>query len=97
MFNRGLWQYTEYELPVVEQPSVEDMVDEVEQVEETPAPFITWTVKYDRDWTWVKFSEKPSAEIRKALKELKFRWSRKRGQWYAREHVAENTIDTALT
>jgi len=32
-------------------------------------------------WVWIKFESKPSAEIRAALKEMGFRWSRRRGQW----------------
>ncbi len=32
-------------------------------------------------WVWVKFDSKPNAEIRQALKDFGFRWSRRRGQW----------------
>ena len=32
-------------------------------------------------WVWVEFESKPSAEIRQALKDFGFRWSRRRGQW----------------
>ena len=32
-------------------------------------------------WVWVKFESKPEAEIRQALKDFGFRWSRRRGQW----------------
>lgn len=32
-------------------------------------------------WVWIKFSSKPDAEIRQALKDMGFRWSRRRGQW----------------
>ena len=32
-------------------------------------------------WVWIKFESKPSAEIRQALKDSGFRWSRRRGQW----------------
>ena len=32
-------------------------------------------------WCWIAFSEKPSVEIRTALKEMGFRWIRKRSQW----------------
>ena len=31
-------------------------------------------------WVWVKFDSKPSAEIRQALKDFGFRWSKRRGQ-----------------
>lgn len=32
-------------------------------------------------WVWIKFAVKPSAEIRQSLKEMGFRWSRRREQW----------------
>ena len=32
-------------------------------------------------WVWIKFDSKPIAEIRQALKDFGFRWSRRRGQW----------------
>ena len=32
-------------------------------------------------WVWIEFESKPCAEIRQALKDFGFRWSRRRGQW----------------
>jgi len=32
-------------------------------------------------WVWILFESKPSADIRQALKDFGFRWSRRRGQW----------------
>ena len=32
-------------------------------------------------WVWIKFESKPPAEVRQALKDFGFRWSRRRGQW----------------
>ena len=32
-------------------------------------------------WVWIQFESKPSVEIRQALKDFGFRWSRRRGQW----------------
>ncbi len=32
-------------------------------------------------WIWLRFETKPSTEIRQALKDFGFRWSRRRGQW----------------
>ncbi|MBW7990168.1 MAG: hypothetical protein FVQ84_09165 [Planctomycetes bacterium] len=32
-------------------------------------------------WVWIKFENKPSAEIRAGLKSMGFRWSRRREQW----------------
>ena len=32
-------------------------------------------------WVWIQFDNKPNAEIRQALKDFGFRWSRRSGQW----------------
>lgn len=32
-------------------------------------------------WVWIKFDNKPTADVRQALKDYGFRWSRRRGQW----------------
>ena len=32
-------------------------------------------------WVWIEFESKPDAEIRQAVKDFGFRWSRRRGQW----------------
>ena len=32
-------------------------------------------------WIWIKFDSKPSVEIRTDLKDMGFRWSRRRSQW----------------
>ena len=32
-------------------------------------------------WVWVKFDSKPTTEIRQAMKDIGFRWSKRRGQW----------------
>jgi hypothetical protein len=32
-------------------------------------------------WVWLKFDEKPNATIRQGLKDMGFRWSKRRGQW----------------
>ncbi len=32
-------------------------------------------------WVWIEFESRPCAEIRQALKDFGFRWSRRRGQW----------------
>jgi ParB family chromosome partitioning protein len=46
-----------------------------------------WRVTYDEDWTWVAFDEKPEPGVREALKGLGFRWSKKRGAWYATKPI----------
>ena len=32
-------------------------------------------------WVWIKFESKPNAAIRQSLKDMGFRWSRRREQW----------------
>ena len=32
-------------------------------------------------WVWIEFESKPSAEVRQGLKDMGFRWSKRRGQW----------------
>ena len=32
-------------------------------------------------WCWIKFTEKPSADVRQSLKDFGFRWSHRRQQW----------------
>ena len=32
-------------------------------------------------WVWIAFESKPGAEIRQALKDFGFRWSKRRMQW----------------
>ncbi len=32
-------------------------------------------------WVWIEFASKPCTEIRQALKDFGFRWSKRRGQW----------------
>ena len=43
----------------------------------------TWHFKADivGRWVWIKFDNKPSAEVRARLKDFGFRWSRRRGEW----------------
>ena len=32
-------------------------------------------------WVWIQFDVKPPKEVRDALKDFGFRWSKRRGQW----------------
>lgn len=32
-------------------------------------------------WIWILFADKPAQEVRQGLKDMGFRWSRRRGQW----------------
>ena len=32
-------------------------------------------------WVWVKFDSKPDEKTRQGLKDMGFRWSKRRGQW----------------
>jgi hypothetical protein len=46
-----------------------------------------YTVTYERDWTWVKFSAKPTESVLSALKNAGARFSGKRVAWYFTSHV----------
>jgi hypothetical protein len=53
-------------------------------------PFI---VEYERDWTWLKFTEKPEESVRETLKsKLGARFSGKRVAWYITSHIEESAI-----
>ena len=39
------------------------------------------TVEIVGAWVWVSFAEKPSPEVRQALKDEKFHWNRTRQLW----------------
>ena len=52
-----------------------------------------YQVEHDRDWTWVRFADKPPEPIREALKDnFGARWSRRRQAWYIRKHVEADAI-----
>ena len=54
----------------------------------------TFTVTHERDWTWVKFDEKPSEAMREALKRAGFRWGKRRKAWYAQRIVEQSEIES---
>lgn len=47
---------------------------------------VTFSVKVDRDWTWLKFSDgdavRENEPLRKAMRDVGGRFSGKRGAWY---------------
>lgn len=51
-------------------------------------------VKVDRDWAWVSGDTKP---IKEDLKELGFRWSPRRKQWYHRDATSLGINDIVET
>lgn len=54
-------------------------------------------ISYDREWTWIKFPEKPSQEVRDMLTEkMRARWSGRRQAWYVCETVSETEIRIQL-
>jgi phospholipid N-methyltransferase len=55
------------------------------------------TVKYDRDWTWITFSSKPSEEIRKILNSNGAKFSGKRVAWWFTRHVEQSELDVMLS
>lgn len=75
---------------------------------QTPAPQITADpqtvvpeaveISWDREWTWIKFPEKPSEKVRELLKNtLSARYSGRREAWYVMEQIDETTIRMQLT
>lgn len=53
-------------------------------------------VEYDRDWTWLSWPTKPCSAVLEAIKGLGFRWSKKRGKWYATQHISTADILATL-
>lgn len=47
-------------------------------------------------WTWLKFDGKPPEETRNAIKNLGFRWGRRKEAWYAREYISPDKIKNVL-
>jgi hypothetical protein len=68
------------------QPSQSDSIDQ-------ESILISW----DRDWTWIKFPDKPSESVRELMKSAwGARFSGTRQAWYIMEQVAEDTIKLQL-
>lgn len=56
-----------------------------------------YAIAYERDWTWVFFSDKPEEETRRRLwQDMEFHWSRSRKGWYAQRQVADADIHAAI-
>ncbi len=54
-------------------------------------------ISWDRDWTWIRFPEKPGAAVIELLKrEIGARYSGRRGAWYVMEQVSPDTIRLQL-
>lgn len=54
---------------------------------------LTVTVTYDRDWTWIRFPEKPADDVLDLMRNvIKARYSQKRQAWYVTETIDETTI-----
>ncbi|MBE2198092.1 MAG: methyltransferase [Anaerolinea sp.] len=62
----------------------------------TEGDSVGYAVMYERDWTWVKFSAKPSRKACEVVGALGFTFSRKRMAWYATTHVDETTVVQAF-
>jgi 16S rRNA G1207 methylase RsmC len=58
--------------------------------------FLSITVTHDRDWTWLKFADKPDETTREILKSHGGRFSGKRVAWYFTEHIEEDQIKSWL-
>jgi hypothetical protein len=91
------------------QAATEALVDKIEAVvtgntEYTTRNTVTaatgegYTIEHDRDWTWLRFDDKPCEAVREALREqLGAHWGRRRRAWYIKEHVAAETIIAIIT
>lgn len=57
------------------------------------------TVSHERDWTWVKFPEKPSEKVRNAIwnNGMGAHWSKRRGAWYYTRPVEAAKILAIIT
>jgi len=66
------------------EPTSDELAEVVAQLPEPhPAPALEeYEVEYDRNWTWLRFAEKPAAEVRAALKQQGACWSNRRTAWY---------------
>ena len=49
-------------------------------------------IRYERDWTWIKFPAKPPESVRRAIKGLGAQHSRRRCAWYIRERVKVKVV-----
>ncbi len=57
----------------------------------------SYQVKHDRDWTWLRFNDKPPESIREVLKAcFSARWSHKRQAWYIKQRVDAEIIAHVL-
>lgn len=72
------------EAPEAEETTAETAESEIEPEEaaKTPAPAYTITKNAKYNSLEISFQSKPSAEVREALKALRFRWNGKAGIWY---------------
>ena len=48
-------------------------------------PKVTFNLNNDQNGIEIKFEERPSEEVRRGLKEARFRWSQPKQLWYARQ------------
>jgi phospholipid N-methyltransferase len=70
---------------------------ETAKIDDNSNQSVTVTVKHDRDWTWLTFSNKPSEETREVLKSNGARFSGKRIAWYFTKHVEQSELDSMLS
>ncbi len=66
-------------------------------VEKTSGNGTLDSVTHDRDWTWVKFTEKPEDEVCSALVKQGGKFSGKRMAWYFTKHIEAKQIEKWIT
>lgn len=55
-----------------------------------------YSVERERDWTWIKFAQKPAADVLDDLRSLGARWGMKRSAWYMSRPIEPSRIVAAL-
>jgi hypothetical protein len=65
--------------------------------EKSAAGSTVYTVEQERDWTWIKFPNRPTNDILEALRgNLDARWSKKRAGWYITRPLSAAEVAAAL-
>lgn len=71
--------------PKKSEPVKKTAVKADKKQQETVGVKATFTLNDEHNGIEIKFTEKPSAEVRAEMKALKFRWHQTKGLWYAKQ------------
>jgi len=53
-----------------------------------------YKIVYEGNWTWIYFKEKPNEEIRSKLKDMGFKFSKRRIAWYLSQKVDSHALES---